>query len=80
MALLSMLSYIEPELSCFAWNPEIPVVYIDRCLIPLKTFKNSVDLSLDNMKAKMDKLFHGCQWDDILYYINSHTDSNDPDN
>ncbi|KAG1855080.1 hypothetical protein C8R48DRAFT_776481 [Suillus tomentosus] len=80
MALLSALSYSEPGLPRFAWNPEMTVVSIDGFPIPLKTFKHSVDLSLDDMKAKMDELFRGCQWDDILHYIDSHTDPNNPGN
>ncbi|KAG1720862.1 uncharacterized protein EDB91DRAFT_1088677 [Suillus paluster] len=80
MALLSALSYSEPGLPRFGWNAEMTVVSIDGFPIPLKTFKNSVNSSLDDLKAKMDELFRGCQWDDILLHIDSRTDPNNPGN
>jgi hypothetical protein len=80
MALLSALSYSEPGLPRFGWNAEMTVVSIDGFPIPLKTFRESVDSSLHDMKAKMDELFLGCQWDDILHYIDSRTDANNPGN
>ncbi|KAG1777585.1 hypothetical protein EV702DRAFT_1197204 [Suillus placidus] len=80
MALLSALSYSEPGLPHFSWNAEMTVVSIDRFHIPLQTFKNSVNSLLNDLKAKMDELFQGCQWDDILLHIDSHTDPNNPGN
>jgi hypothetical protein len=43
-------------------------------------FKTSIDSSLQDLKAKMDELFWACQWDDILAYIDSLTDPNNPGN
>jgi hypothetical protein len=80
MAFLSALSYSEPGLPRFGWNPEMTVVSIDGFPISLQTFKTSVNSSLLDMKTKMDELFRNCRWDDILAHIDSRTDPNNPGN
>ncbi|KAG1744239.1 hypothetical protein EDB19DRAFT_1827120 [Suillus lakei] len=47
--------------------------------LPLKKFKASVESSIVDMKEMMDSLFRGCEWQDILEYIDTHTDPTDSD-
>ncbi|KAG1803279.1 uncharacterized protein BJ212DRAFT_1304607 [Suillus subaureus] len=70
MAFLSTLSYTEPGLLRFRWNPEMTVLSIDRALI---------ESSLLDLKEMMDSLFCGCPWQDILDYIDQHTNPPDLD-
>ncbi|KAG0698110.1 hypothetical protein DFH29DRAFT_878238 [Suillus ampliporus] len=76
MAFLSTLSYTEPGLPRFGWNPEMTVLSINGFALPLNKFKASVESSLLDM---MDSLFHSCPWQDILDYIDHHTDPTDSD-
>lgn len=80
MAFLSTLSYTEPGLPRFGWNPEMTVLSIDGFALPLNKFKDSIESSLLDMKQMMDKLFLKCPWQDILDYIDSRTDPTDPNN
>jgi hypothetical protein len=79
MAFLSALSYTEPGLPRFGWNPEMTVLSIDGFPLPLNKFKASIESSLLDMQEMMDTLFHGCPWQDILDYIDHRTDPTDSD-
>lgn len=77
MAFLLTLSYTEPGLPMFRWNPEMTVLSINRFALPLNKFKDSVESSFLDMKQMMDKLFQNCLWQDILDYIDCHTNPTD---
>jgi hypothetical protein len=50
MAFLSTLSYTEPGLPRFGWNPKMTVLSIDRFALPLNKFRTSIESSLLDMK------------------------------
>ncbi|KAH7902791.1 hypothetical protein BJ138DRAFT_1121097 [Hygrophoropsis aurantiaca] len=74
MALLSLLAYDELTLPRFMWNATYDVLSIDGFPITLSHFRQSIEFTIGNMRAKFEALFRGCRYDDIIGYVASRTD------
>jgi hypothetical protein len=79
MALISSLSYSEPGIPRFMWNVSKTVLTVDGFAIQLSTLYHLLRSSIDSMETMIRHVFRGCEFEDILAYIDSRMDPLLPD-
>jgi hypothetical protein len=78
MALTSSLSYTHAFLPLFAWDPTRQNLSIDGKVLPMSKFKGAIHGSLQDLPFMMDRIFGGCQYNDILDYMDLRLDPSSP--
>ncbi|PBK91137.1 hypothetical protein ARMGADRAFT_1107053, partial [Armillaria gallica] len=72
------LSKNEPAYPRFGWDLEYKVLSMDGHPILMKDFAESLSGCLDTLSMRINRLFCGCHYEDILEHISARLDPNNP--
>ncbi|KAK0197635.1 hypothetical protein F5146DRAFT_1130495 [Armillaria mellea] len=77
-AFYTALTKNEPGYPRFMWDLEYKVLSVDGEPILLKDFAESISGCLETLSMRINRLFRGCDYEDILEHISAHLDPNNP--
>ncbi len=77
-AFYTTLSKNEPAYPRFGWDLEYKVLSMDGHPILMKDFAESLSGCMDTLSMRINHLFHGCHYEDILEHISARLNPNNP--
>ncbi|KAK0197710.1 hypothetical protein F5146DRAFT_1130570 [Armillaria mellea] len=77
-AFYTTLSKNEPGYPRFGWDLEYKVLSMDGYPILMKDFAESLSGCLETLSMRINRLFRGCDYEDILEHISARLDPNNP--
>jgi hypothetical protein len=79
MTMISTLAHLHPGLPIFSWDVTMQNLSIDGRVLSLTKFVDSMHSVIDNISARLHRVFRGHGYDDIMQYIDSRLDPADPE-